>query len=371
MDDKSIICNFENLYNAYKRAKAGKRRNESCARFQTMSLDGVHILLEQLKNKTYKMNPYNEFKVYEPKERLIRSCSFKDKVVQHCLSDTILHPRLENQFIKTNYAGQKNKGTLFGMDCLKKQMLEFYQKHKLDGWILRCDVTKFFYSIDHEILKDIVDYYFPDNYIMWLNHLLIDSTDGIGVPLGNQVAQIYALLMLDGLDHMVTGELGINLYGRYMDDFYLIHHDKKYLKWCLDCINQFVESLGLTSVQKDNLLLENIIQKPRGFNNGGVHEICTPITSSGWQENNFLHNQYRIRKLTPKECWRLMDFSDEDFEKAEKVNSNTQLYKQAGNSIVVNVLVAILGQLLQGKEDLYKEISINNSALGNWCGERK
>lgn len=112
----------------------------------------------------------------------------------------------------------------------------------------------------------------------------------------------------------------------------------------------------LTSVQKDNLLLENIIQKPRGFNNGSVHEICTPITSSGWQENNFLHNQYRIRKLTPKECWRLMDFSDEDFEKAEKVNSNTQLYKQAGNSIVVNVLVAILGQLLQGKEDLYKEI---------------
>lgn len=234
MDDKSIICNFENLYNAYKRAKAGKRRNESCARFQTMSLDGVHILLEQLKNKTYKMNPYNEFKVYEPKERLIRSCSFKDKVVQHCLSDTILHPRLESQFIKTNYAGQKNKGTLFGMDCLKKQMLEFYQKHKLDGWILRCDVTKFFYSIDHEILKDIVDYYFPDNYTMWLNHLLIDSTDGIGVPLGNQVAQIYALLMLDGLDHMVTGEFGINLYGRYMDDFYLIHHyitkDGKYIR---------------------------------------------------------------------------------------------------------------------------------------------
>ena len=113
----------------------------------------------------------------------------------------------------------------------------------------------------------------------------------------------------------------------------------------------------LTSVQKDNLLLENIIQKQRGFNNGGVHEICPSITSSGWQENNFLHNKYRIRKLTPKECWRLMDFSDEDFEKAEKVNSNTQLYKQAGNSIVVNVLIAILGQLLQGKEDLYKEIS--------------
>lgn len=65
--------------------------------------------------------------------------------------------------------------------------------------------------------------------------------------------------------------------------------------------------------------------------------------------------QYRIRKLTPKECWRLMDFTDEDFEKAAQVNSNTQLYKQAGNSIVKNVLVAIIGQMIPGKENIYKE----------------
>lgn len=70
--------------------------------------------------------------------------------------------------------------------------------------------------------------------------------------------------------------------------------------------------------------------------------------------------EYRIRKLTPKECWRLMDFTDEQFDKAEKVNSNTQLYKQAGNSIVVNVLVAIIGQLFEGKENTYKKISSNN-----------
>lgn len=73
--------------------------------------------------------------------------------------------------------------------------------------------------------------------------------------------------------------------------------------------------------------------------------------------NSCIATQYRIRKLTPRECWRLMDFSDEDFKKAAEVNSNTQLYKQAGNSIVVNVLVAILGQLLPGKENVYKELS--------------
>lgn len=66
--------------------------------------------------------------------------------------------------------------------------------------------------------------------------------------------------------------------------------------------------------------------------------------------------KYRIRKLTPLECWRLMNFSDEDFHKAESVNSNTQLYKQAGNSICRNVLVAILGQMIPGKENVYKEI---------------
>ena len=74
--------------------------------------------------------------------------------------------------------------------------------------------------------------------------------------------------------------------------------------------------------------------------------------------NSKVCTEYRIRKLTPKECWRLMDFSDEDYHKAEKVNSNTQLYKQAGNSIVVNVLVAILGQLFSGKEDVYKDCKV-------------
>lgn len=131
MDDKSIICNFENLYRAYRKAKAGKGFNGSCARFQSMSIEGIHILKEQLENQTYRMNPYNEFKIYEPKERVIKSCSFKDKVVQHCLCDEILHPRLTKEFIRTNYAGQIGKGTLFGMECLKEHMVSFYQQYGL------------------------------------------------------------------------------------------------------------------------------------------------------------------------------------------------------------------------------------------------
>lgn len=82
-------------------------------------------------------------------------------------------------------------------------------------------------------------------------------------------------------------------------------------------------------------------------------DVCPTLTAS---ESEICRiERYRIRKLTPLECWRLMDFPDEDFHKAEAVNSNTQLYKQAGNSIVRNVLVAIFGQMLPGKEDDYKK----------------
>lgn len=90
----------------------------------------------------------------------------------------------------------------------------------------------------------------------------------------------------------------------------------------------------------------------------GKGQICPTITSER-SDICKVETEYRIRKLTPRECFRLMDMKDEDFDKAASVNSNTQLYKEAGNSIVVNVLVAILGQLFEGKEDVYKEISGN------------
>lgn len=102
----------------------------------------------------------------------------------------------------------------------------------------------------------------------------------------------------------------------------------------------------LTSVQKDNLVMEeSIIQRARGFNKGGQYEICPPVTAHSFQENNLLKCQYRIRKLTPRECGRLMGVSDEDISKMAEVNSNTQLYKQFGNSIVVDVMCKMFSNL--------------------------
>ena len=82
--DKEIVANFENLYRSYKKVKSGKKFNSGTARFSNLSLEGIHLLKEQLESQTYTINPYNKFQIHEPKERTIESCAFKDKVVQRC-----------------------------------------------------------------------------------------------------------------------------------------------------------------------------------------------------------------------------------------------------------------------------------------------
>ena len=212
-----------------------------------MALDGIHTLIQQLESKTYTVSKYHEFKVYEPKERVIQTTSFKDKVVQHSLCDNVLLPRMQEIFIYDNCAGQKGKGTLFGLDRLSEHMKNFYDRFGLEGYILKCDVTKFFYNISHEKLKEIIRRHFSyDDNICWLCELFVDSTEGKGLPLGNQINQGFALLYLDGMDKLIKNELGIEYYGRYMDDFYLIHSDRDYLKHCLVVITEYLKTLDLT-----------------------------------------------------------------------------------------------------------------------------
>lgn len=91
--------------------------------------------------------------------------------------------------------------------------------------------------------------------------------------------------------------------------------------------------------------IPKIVQKPRGFNKGGEHEVAPTLSSNSWHENNLLKSGFRIRKLTPRECWRLQGFQDWAFDKAQDVNSNSQLYKQAGNSVTVNVISEIAKKL--------------------------
>lgn len=106
--------------------------------------------------------------------------------------------------------------------------------------MLKCDVRKYFYRINHDVLKTQLRRLIKDRDVLWLLDMIIDSTEGPGIPIGNHTSQWFAILYLSDMDHMIKERLGIKYYGRYMDDFYLIHEDRAYLQFCLEEIRRFL-----------------------------------------------------------------------------------------------------------------------------------
>ena len=270
MSDFEKLVDFGNLYNSCKVSLKGKGKKKNAIRFNVMALENLCVMKRQLIDHTYKIGAYSEFIVSEPKRRVVKSGTFRDKVLQHCLCDYVLLPRLREIFILDNYAGQTGKGTLFGLDRLSENLLSFYEEHGCEGYILKCDITKFFYSIDHDAMKKCVRQYFDDEDIRWVCDLFIDSTEGCGLPLGNQCSQVFALMFLNGLDHFITEELGCEYYGRYMDDFYLLSDDKEYLKDCLVKIKAYLAGLSLTLNDKTE-----IVPMRKGIRFLGFHSYLT------------------------------------------------------------------------------------------------
>lgn len=109
LTDFQKVVDFGNLYRAYKKAKKGKRNKRSVVKFAIVALEGIHLLRELLTKRTYTISSYGEFTIFEPKERLVKSGAFKDKVVQHSLCDNVLLPTMAELFIENNFAGQIGK----------------------------------------------------------------------------------------------------------------------------------------------------------------------------------------------------------------------------------------------------------------------
>lgn len=183
-----------------------------------------------------------------------RVISVKAKSSSYSASPNVLEPILTRSFITDNYASQVGKGTHYGLDRLQEFLRRFYRKNGIDGWILKADISKYFYSIRHDVLKTLIRRKITDPDVLWLVDMIIDSTEGnVGIPIGNQSSQLFALLYLNNLDHFVKEKLGIKYYGRYMDDFFLIHEDKAYLQYCRAEIEKHVAAIGLSLNNKTNI----------------------------------------------------------------------------------------------------------------------
>lgn len=235
------VCDFQNLLRANRMARRGKACKYELQLFENELTANIMALRRELENGTYKISAYRKFKIYEPKERDIMSLRYRDRVVQHALCDNVLEPFLDPILIYDNAACRKGKGTHFALDRVEGFMRKGFNKWGTDFYVLKCDVRKYFYSIDHTVLREALFRHIEDEKLKWLLDVIIDSVDEEkGVPIGNMTSQWFAVFYLDALDRYIKEELKIHFYGRYMDDFLLFHNDREYLKDCLQKIKKFL-----------------------------------------------------------------------------------------------------------------------------------
>ena len=232
------VCNYENLYHAYLKARRGKNKFPEVIRFNYNLESELSKIQYELKNQTFKTGKYRHFIIFEPKERKISTLPFRDRIVHHAVY-SVIEPIFEKKFIHDSYACRKAKGTHAGADRAQK----FLRKN--NNYVLKCDVSKYFHSVNHEILKKIIRKKIADEKLLLLLDNIIDSIEG-GIPIGNLTSQLFANIYLNELDEFVKYELKIKFYIRYMDDFVILHESKQYLHKVKEDIRLFLISIKLT-----------------------------------------------------------------------------------------------------------------------------
>lgn len=247
-------ASFGNLYKGMKKSCRNVRWKDSVIGYEYNGIKNTLSLVEDLKNDTYEIRPYQEFVIYEPKKRVIVATRIRDRQFQRSLCEAGLYEDVTEHLIRDNPACQKNKGTDDAFRRIKVHMRRFYNKHGNDGWALKCDIHHYFAETSHEVAKNTVRKYISDKRAAEAVCDIIDSFESDkGIGLGSQISQLVELLVLNDLDHFIKERLRVKHYIRYMDDFILIHEDKEYLKYCRQKIEEELEKIQLRLNRKTSL----------------------------------------------------------------------------------------------------------------------
>lgn len=206
----------EALYQGYLDAAAGKRSKRACFQFEKRLGRNLHLLHSELHDGSYHPKPYYSFEVYEPKRRTIHAPAFRDTVVQHAIY-RLIYPIFNPTFIDQSFACRKGMGTHAAADYAQHAL----QQSPRGSCTLKLDIRKFFYSIDRQILRQLVERKIKDRRFVEVVMLFADYGEPAGIPIGNLLSQIFALIYLNPLDHYVKRELRARRYCRYVDDFIL------------------------------------------------------------------------------------------------------------------------------------------------------
>jgi len=207
----------ENLYQGYLDAARHKRGSRSCYQFERRLGAQLADLHATLQDGSYRPKPYNTFMVHEPKPRLICAPAFRDRVVQHAIY-RVIQPIFDATFVAESFACRPGKGTHAAADRVQAALAAVPR----DSYTLQLDIRKFYYRIDRAILRRLVERKIKDHRLVEVMMLFANPGEPLGVPIGNLLSQLYALIYLNPLDHYIKRELGVRHYARYVDDFLIL-----------------------------------------------------------------------------------------------------------------------------------------------------
>ncbi len=218
------VASLANLAIAARKARRGKSRKPDVEVFHLREESHLLTLHDALLDGTWRPGPARQFIIHEPKRRLISAAPYADRVVHHALCH-LLEPLLARRFHPRSFSCQTGKGTRAARECVRKLV----NAHR---YVLKCDVRKFFESIDHAVLREKLFRVVHCPGVRALMCLILDShatpaqESCCGLPLGNLTSQLWANFYLDSLDHWINTEMKFGAYARYTDDFLIFNNDK-------------------------------------------------------------------------------------------------------------------------------------------------
>ena len=282
---------FENLYSMWNIVKKTCKNKREIFYFSLNLNANLTSLYHDLKNCTYTPGKYRAFMIFEPKPRLVMSQSVRDKIANHFITNYCLIPCLEKSLVDSNVATRKNRGSSYAMCLLKKYMNQLLlQNPNCEIYCLKIDISKYFYSISHEILLDKLQDKILDSNVISIISSIISETNkdyineyirkyntqyDVGIPfyqnhkglsIGAMTSQFLAIYYLNDLDHYIKETLHCKYYIRYMDDFLIPDSSKEKLKSIWQKINQKIVKLDLRTNSKSN-----IYRGSKGFGFLGFH----------------------------------------------------------------------------------------------------
>lgn len=273
----------ENLYLAYLDACKGKHSKRACYEFESQLATNLDELYQELKAGVYKQQPYYNFIVRDPKERLIYAPAFRDLVVQHAIY-RIIYPIFNVGFVDTSFACRVGKGTHKAADYAHNAIRNIDES----SYILKMDIRRFFYRIDREILKTFILRKIKDIRFAEIIISFSVFNTPVGVPIGNLLSQLFALIYLNALDHFIKRVIKAKYYCRYVDDFVIFGKTRSECETIVDQILEFISTRLRLEFSK-----YTISNKKKGINFVGYRT---------WSSKRFIrkHSLFKFKRALTK-----------------------------------------------------------------------